>query len=122
VRSQRRAPQTVTLVHVTTVKTPVGDTTETTTQQVIEGALFEPERRLTERTTERVTNSRVPVVQPAVWNLPGDYAVDSDDRIIEGDATVDGFDEDTAVVWEVIGQGDVWLDRTKVPVKKTRDV
>jgi hypothetical protein len=116
-RSQRRAPRTVTLTHVTTTRSNIGDETESTTQTVVVGAVFEPERAL-----ERTGNDQAPVLQPAVWNLPGVLAADSDDLITEGDATDPDFDSDSAATWQVVGEGVVWLDRTKIPVERVGDV
>lgn len=102
-RNQRRAPLTVVLNHVTSDRDELGNTTEPATSDTITGATFEPQQIL-----ERVDNEGAPVVQPAAFNLPGVWAVDADDQIVH-----DG------ITWQVIGGGIVWLDRTKVAVKRT---
>lgn len=110
-RSQRRAPATVTLVRSTRV-TDTDDLGDAPASPVaperieIAGAMFEPQQILT-----RSGNDQVPVVRPAVWNLPGVYDVDADDLI-----------EHEGTTWQVTGGGNVWLDRTKVPVTETRRV
>lgn len=104
-RSQRRVGQTVQLVRVTVSEDELGNAEDPSTSSTeIDGAIFEPERAL-----ERTSADQAPVLQPAVWNLPGVYTVDADDQIVHGDTT-----------WFVIGGGEVWLDRTKVPVQLTR--
>lgn len=105
------------LKQITTTRTNVGDESETVTRVTAEGALFEPERVL-----ERTGNQQTPTMQPAVWNVPGLYDLDSDDLVIEGDPEAEGYDEATAPTWQVIGAGLHWLDRTKVPVERVASV
>lgn len=105
-RNQRRTPLTVQLIQVTSTKDPLGNATETTSTTTVEGATFDPER-----TIERTGEDQVPIVQPAVFNLPGVYEINADDLVIHADTT-----------WQVVGGGAVWLDRTKVPVVQPRGV
>lgn len=107
----------MTLVRIDTTEDAAGDETEDRTETPVAGAIFEPERTL-----ERTSNDQAPVLVPASWNIPGVRELDSDDLIVEGDTTDDAFDPDTAVTWQVIGAGVVWLDRTKVPVERVTDV
>lgn len=105
-RIQRRAAQTVQLVSVTSTRDDLGNISTTPVTTTVEGAQFEPSRP-----AERTGNDEAPVFLPAVWNLPGVRDIDADDQIVHGGDT-----------WYVIGGGQPWLDRTKVPVQTTRPV
>lgn len=105
-RTQRRPSATVTVVRTTTTRDALGNKTTSRVTTSVEGAIFEPERTL-----ERTGDDRAPVIQPARWNLPGVYELDGDDTIEDGDN-----------VWQVVGGSTVWLDRTEVPVTRTRKV
>lgn len=107
-RSQRRAPGTVQLIFVTTIKDNLGN--ETTSTEVVEsdGAIFNPESIL-----ERTGNDQAPVVAPAFWNVPGAFVLDADDLVIEGGDP----DDVDATTWQVVGGSALWLDRTKIPVE-----
>lgn len=102
-RTQRRAGRTVTLRSVTTDSDDLGDSTTANDDTTILGAIYEPER-----VVESVDPNEAPVQLSAFFNLPGAYAIDADDVIIDGDTT-----------WAVNGEAQVWLDRTKVPVTTT---
>lgn len=108
-RAQRVTPRTVQLVRVTVEEDNHGDAVDGGAPQepvTVEGAQFYPER-----VVEQTGSRQAPVVEPAYWNLPGVHELDSDDQIMDGDVT-----------WYVIGGSAVWLDRTKVPVTRTRSV
>lgn len=107
-RTQRRTP--VTVVLLTTTRTDdngLGDYTEITTETTIEGCTFEPQQIV-----ESVDPDQPAIVQPAFFNLPGVHDLDADDLLRVGDG-------DDAETWQVVGGATVWLDRTKVPVKRT---
>lgn len=107
----------MTLVRVTSEDVGgLGDITETTTAQVIENAMFDPAH-----IDERTHSDQAPVLQPAVFNLPGVHDVDANDRILVGAVEVDDIAAYDGPTWYVTGGGLVWLDRTKVPVSETRE-
>jgi hypothetical protein len=116
VRTQRRPPVDVTLVHVTSTTT-MGDTNESATGEEVKRALFEPAQQI----LERAGDTQVAVLQPAAFNLPGIYSLDVDELIQIGI----GIDpnqllEVTDGTWQVVGGSTVWRDRTKVPVVQPR--
>lgn len=108
-RSQRRAPVTVQLVSVTrSGDNDLGDYTKATSYVEVEGAIFEPERAF-QRTSERAGETQAHVLQPAAFNVPGVYLLNADDEVHEGDD-----------IWYVVGGSTIWLDRTNIPVSRTR--
>ena len=54
-----------------------------------------------------LVGARPPLVGDTVINCPGVHQIVVDDRITIGDVT-----------WRATGAGQIWLDRTKVPVTK----
>ena len=111
-RYKRRRPATATVVHA------AGGSPET-----IEGALLEPQTPISasDRAARGTDNSdardprrlmvgaRPQLVGETVINFPGTHAFGVDDQI-----TIAG------VTWRATGAGQVWLDRTKVPVTQVR--
>lgn len=113
-RSQRRAPVTVQLVsNAREGENGLGDYTEDPTTVEVEGAIFEPERAF-QRTAERAGDTQAPVFQPAAFNVPGVYELTSDDEVHTGSG-------DDLEIWYVTGGSTVWLDRTNIPVSRTRE-
>ena len=110
-RYQRRRPATATVVHA------AGGGPET-----IEGALLEPlspisasdrAARGTDNSEARdprriLVGARPQLVGETVINLPGVH----EDIVVDDKITLAG------VTWRATGNGQVWLDRTKVPVIK----
>jgi hypothetical protein len=116
VRTQRRAPVDVTLVHVTSTTT-MGDTDATATGEEVKRALFDPAQQI----LERAGDTQAVVVQPAVFNLPGIHTLDVHDLIQEGiDLDPDHLLDIGDGTWQVVGGSAVFLDRTKVPVVQAR--
>lgn len=108
-RSQRRSPVTVQLVSIArTEDNGLGDFTKTPTSITVDGAIYEPERPL-----ERAGDDQAPVLQPASFNVPGVHTLLADDEVHIGA-------DDDLVVWYVVGGSTVWLDRTNIPVSRTR--
>jgi hypothetical protein len=109
VRSQRRAPVTVILVHNTrTDDNGLGDFTQTPTPVTVDGAIFEPQTPL-----EHAGEDQAPVLAPAAWNVPGVHELGADDEVHVGEG-------DDLVVWYIVGGSTVWLDRTRIPVSQIR--
>lgn len=94
---QRRPGVTVTLVHV--LENDLGDS-DVTTSTVIDGAIFEPD----EQTSQDLDQAH-PVYLQGAFNLPGVYTTAAGDTLLVG-----------AAEWQVLAEGNVWLDRTRVPV------
>lgn len=105
-RTQRRAPLTVRLVTVTTDRSPKGDETSTEKICVVHNATFEPERIF-----ERAGTDQARVVQPAAFNVPGRHRLNANALVRCG-----------GVEWRVVGGSTVWLDRTNVPVVRSKDL
>lgn len=104
-RTQRRAANTVRLVRISrTGDNGLGDFTGAESSVSVNGAIFEP-ARIDERTGE----AQAHVLQPASWNVPGCHRLGANDEVRCGDD-----------VWYVVGGSTVWLDRTNIPVSRTR--
>jgi len=123
VRTQRRPPVSVILVHIVTTS-DMGNEDETVTGTLVPGAIFNPEQ-----IAERSSTDQAAVVQPAFFDVPGVQQVDADDlvHVTELDELPTDPDELEALLttitsstWQVDGGGSVWLDRTKVPVVQPR--
>lgn len=121
-RTQRRAPVTVILAHITTTQ-DMGNETEDATGTRVELAMFNPEQTL-----ERSSTDQAPVVQPAFFDVPGVHDIDADDLVHVTDVQLPEDPDElkallltvTPTSWQVVGGGNVWLDRTKVPVVQPR--
>lgn len=106
-RTQRRPPVTIRLIRATTTADDhLGNETESTTTQIVPNAIFEPGAL-----NERASTDQAKVYEPAFFNVPGVHPMDSNDRVVT-----------CGVTWYVQGGSTVWLDRTKIPVARTRAV
>lgn len=105
-RLQRRPGLTVELHRVTTATDTLGDSTYSDAVTIVRGALFEPSR-----VVESVDPNVAAVVESAAFNLPGVHNIDADDHLVAN-----------GMRWDVAGDAQVWLDRTRVPVKNARSV
>lgn len=104
-RSQRRAPVTVTLVAISRAGDDgISNFTEAEATAVVKGAIFQPEQL-----AERAGEDQAHVLQPASWDVPGAYSLGANDEVRYGDE-----------VWYVTAGSTAWLDRTNIPVSRTR--
>lgn len=111
-RSQRRSTVTVDLVQVTrTDDNGLGDFTKTPNTTTVAGAIYEPERP-----TEHAGEDQARVLQPAAFNVPGIHELGADDEV----RVHTGPEAEDREVWYVVGGSSPWLNRTNVPVSRTR--
>lgn len=94
---------TVTVIQVTTTTDDLGDQTTVTTQQVVDGVMFEPQQGV-----ERTDPQSPGVVTPAKFYLPIPLQLDADDVIVDADG----------VRWNVTAGSSVWHDQTEVAVTR----
>lgn len=93
-RTQRRAPQSVTLAHL--------DNSGATTSTAVHGAVFEP------KTTQVLGEGLSRNLAAGVWLLPGLHAVSGDDTITD----------EAGHVWIVSEASTAWRDRTEAAVRR----
>lgn len=93
-RTQRRAPQSVTLAHL--------DANGATTSTTVHGAVFEP------KTTQVLGEGLSRNLAAGVWLLPGLHAVSGDDTITD----------EAGHVWIVSEASTTWRDRTEAAVRR----
>lgn len=103
-RNQRRSGVSVVLDRPGVTEDALGNETSGPTSQTILGCQFDPDPP-----QERAGDDQVTVLLVGTLNLPGVHQLTADDRV-----TFDGS------AWQVIGDGNVWRDRTKVRVQQAR--
>lgn len=88
-----------------------GDETENPVSYSVEGCQFDPDHLgQTARTGERSSGNEVRVLRSGVLNIPGVHQLTADDTLVFLGSS-----------WQVVGNGQVFLDRTKCRVQQARE-
>lgn len=110
-RNQRRKPLTVVVHRPRVDESPLGDETTNPTSYTVERCQFDPDHLgQTSKSRERSSTREVRVLRTGVLNIPGVHKLIADDTVAFLGST-----------WQVVGNGQVFLDRTKVRVQQARE-
>lgn len=89
----------------------LGDETASPSKYTVERCQFDPDHLgQTARSSERSSTNEVRILRTGVLNIPGVHQLVSDDTLNFLGST-----------WQVVGHGQVFLDRTKVRVQQARE-
>lgn len=103
-RNQRRSGVTVELIKAKVTTDALGDETGTPVNVTVHGCQVD-----SDQSAERAGDDQVTVLRTIRLNIPGVHQLVADDSVRFYGST-----------WQVVGNGNVWRDRTKVRVQQAR--